>query len=317
MATKKRIVSEGIVCPLCGDSNSTTWLINRPDYEYGVGNTLRYAKCKNQECGFVFAVDAPPIKVVKTFYTRYSTHSLYRPSKIALVITYCSALLRRKHLKSIFFGRDVSGLKVLDYGCGAGDFMRQLTGLGVGGVFGYDFDPEACRCARNLGLKVYSDEGNFQANGPYDFIFLNHVIEHLVDPEATMGTLLGSLKYGGHLVLRTPNASSFLAKLFGDNWRGWETPRHLHIFNTRTVSGLVGKIDNKQLLIVSLSTSNAMFIGMFHGSFHTVFWKSSILGKLLRHLACFLILPLSLTANVFRHDLGEEVVLVLKRTETN
>lgn len=292
-------------------------LVDRPDYEYGVADTLRYAKCKNKECGFVFVVEAPPVEVIKSFYTRYSTHTPYHPSKIASVISYFSAVLRRKHLKSFFCGRDVSVLKVLDYGCGAGDFMRQLAQLGVGLVSGYDFDLEACKCARDLGFNVYLDEESFQANGPYDFIFLNHVLEHLVSPEETLAALRPSLKRGGCLVLRTPNSGSFLARLFGDHWRGWETPRHLHIFNKMTMSALVAKTDDAELLLADLSTSNAMFIGMFHESFHAFFWRGNVFGKLLRHVACFIALPLSLIANLFRRDLGEEVVLVIRRSDVN
>lgn len=310
MTNQDFISRKNNLCPLCGGAYFKPSLINRPDHEYGVGGSLNYVTCQNVRCGFVYVIDIPSLVEVQGFYSRYSTHSIYRPSKIASVIRYISLLVKSRYLESIFKGRDIGTLKVLDYGCGSGDFMSQLMQRGVEDVFGYDFDPEASQCARALGLKVYAEEHEFRAEGPFDFIFLNHVIEHLIDPEATLTLLIGSLKHGGRLVLRTPNAKSFLAGFFGDNWRGWETPRHLHIFNMKNISSLVTKINGAELRVVNLTTSNAMFIGMFHESFHSSFWRTSLLGKVLRHAACILIFPFSIIINNMRHDIGEEVVLV-------
>lgn len=317
MSAKINMLSESVVCPLCGHSDSKSCLEGRRDYEYGVSSTLNYASCQNPKCGLVFAVEVPSLDVVQGFYAKYSTHSHYQPSKLALVINNFSTKIRADYLNSIFLGRDLQYIKVLDYGCGAGGFLQQLNKQGVGEVVGYDFDSEACRCARDLGLTVYSEEEAIKANGPYDFIFLNHVIEHLVEPEATISSLLKLLRHGGRLVVRTPNASSFLAKLFGNGWRGWETPRHLHIFNTKAIDGLVAKVGSQGLSMVNLATSNAMYIGMFHESFHSDFWKKRTLGKFLRHAACFLLLPISLLVNAIRHDIGEEIVLVLEYSERN
>lgn len=313
MTNQNFVSTKNKVCPLCGSFHLKPSLIDRPDHEYGVSSALHYVTCQNMKCGFVYAVDIPLLGEIQGFYTKYSTHSIYHPSKMASVIRYGSLLANSRYLKSIFNGRDIGALKVLDYGCGSGDFMSQLMQCGLIDVFGYDFDPEATRCARALGMKVYAEEHEFLAEGAFDFIFLNHVIEHLIDPETTLTMLLGSLKKGGRLVLRTPNAKSFLAGFFGDNWRGWETPRHLHIFNTKTISKLVTKINAAELSIVNLTTSNAMFIGMFHESFHSGFWRNSFFGKVLRHAACFLIFPVGVILNCLRQDIGEEVVLVVER----
>ena len=304
------------VCPLCGCSSLKAVLDQRPDYEYGVSIGLPYAACQDPACGLVFATAIPPIQVIQEFYTKYSTHSQHHPSKIALVIAWLGSKARENYLKSLFAGSDITRLNVLDYGCGAGDFMHQLTRLGVGGVFGYDFDPEACACAREHGLTAFYSESEFRAEGPYDYIFLNHVVEHLSDPIVDLGTLARSLKPGGRLVLRTPNATSFLARLFGRDWRGWETPRHLHIFNARSIRQLMARVDLPGLRVVDVATSNSMFIGMFHESFHAAFWRVSTVGKLLRHVGCAAALPIACAINAFRKDVGEEVSVVIEKIGT-
>lgn len=301
------------VCPLCGCSTLKAVLDQRPDYEYGVSIGLPYAVCQDPACGFVFATAIPPIHVIQAFYLKYSTHSQHQPSRIAFIIAWFGAKARESYLKSLFSGFDITRLKVLDYGCGAGDFMRQLTRLGVGSVFGYDFDPEACVCAGEQGLTAFCSETEFRAVGPYDYVFLNHVIEHLSDPIADLAGLARSLKSGGRLVLRTPNSASFQARLFGRDWRGWETPRHLHIFNTRSVRQLMARVDLPELKIVKVETSNAMFIGMFHESFHADFWRITAVGKLLRHVFCTAALPIAFAANAIWGNLGEEVLVVIEK----
>lgn len=305
--------SSRTICPLCGCTNLKSILYQRPDYEYGVAIGLSYAACQDPVCGLIFAVDIPSIEVIQKFYTKYSTHSQHRPSRIASIIESFGLKNRERYLKSLFLGTDITRLNVLDYGCGAGDFMRQLRRLGVGGIVGYDFDPEACACAREQGLTAFCSESEFRAEGPYDYVFLNHVVEHLGNPVADLAAQALLLKPGGRLVIRTPNSTSFLARLFGSHWRGWETPRHLHIFNTRSIQRLIARADTPELRVVRVATSNAMFMGMFHESFHAAFWRASATGRLLRHVACISMLPIAYAANALGKNLGEEVSIVIEK----
>ena len=313
MAGHHHQYSSQYICPLCGCNNLKPILHKRPDYEYGVAVGLSYAACQDPVCGLVFVVDIPPVEVIQRFYTKYSTHNQHRPSRIASIIELFGLKKRERYLRSIFLSTNITRLNVLDYGCGAGDFMRQLRSLGVGGVVGYDFDPEACACAREQGLTAFFSESDFRAAGPYDYIFFNHVVEHLADPIAVLAAQALLLKSGGRLVIRTPNSTSFLARLFGSRWRGWETPRHLHIFNTQSIQQLMAKVGLPQSTFVRVATSNAMFIGMFHESFHASFWRASAAGKLLRHLACIAVLPIAYTANALWKNLGEEVAVVIEK----
>lgn len=313
METYHHQFSSKTKCPLCGCTSLKPILDQRPDYEYGVNVGLFYAVCQNSACGLVFATAIPSIEVIQKFYTKYSTHSQHRPSKIASIIALSSFKSRDRYLKSLFLGADITRQNVLDYGCGAGDFMRQLMRLGVGSVVGYDFDPEACACAREQGLAAFCSESEFRVKGPYDYVFLNHVVEHLSDPIANLAAQALLLKPGGRLIIRTPNSTSFLARLFGRDWRGWETPRHLHIFNTRSIRQLMGRVALPELTVVRVATSNAMFIGMFHESFHANFWRASAAGKLLRHMACIAMLPIAYFANALWTNLGEEVLVVIEK----
>ena len=70
----------------------------------------------------------------------------------------------------------------------------------------------------------------------FDVVTMWHVIEHLADPLNTLSTVQRVLKPGGLLMLRTPNAASWEARLFRGCWYGVDAPRHLHLFSPDTLA---------------------------------------------------------------------------------
>ena len=75
----------------------------------------------------------------------------------------------------------------------------------------------------------------------------------------------------------------------------------------------MARVDLPQPAFVRVATSNAMFPGMFHESFHAAFWRASLAGKLLRHVACLALLPIAYVANALWKNLGEEVTMVIEK----
>jgi SAM-dependent methyltransferase len=98
--------------------------------------------------------------------------------------------------------------RVLDVGCGQGNFGRFLceqTSAEIHGADGVPF-PELPReiyphfTAVNLEASPYAIPG-----GPFDFIFMLEVIHYLENPRAAVRNLRDLLKPGGHLILTTVN----------------------------------------------------------------------------------------------------------------
>lgn len=122
--------------------------------------------------------------------------------------------------------------RVLDIGCGNGDFLELAQALGWQ-ADGIDPDPKAVDVAVSRGLPAV--QGNIdclnQKNGQYDAITLSHVIEHVHDPGALLSSCHRLLKPDGFLWLETPNLESIGHAEYGRSWRGLETPRHLVLFN--------------------------------------------------------------------------------------
>jgi 2-polyprenyl-3-methyl-5-hydroxy-6-metoxy-1,4-benzoquinol methylase len=104
--------------------------------------------------------------------------------------------------------------KILDIGCGFGQTLRALSGMGYTNIHGVDISDEAVQHCRDSGLKVemvtdlasYMEE-NRQA---YDFILMSHVLEHI---EKTLiipyvKAIKFMLKENGLFMVMVPNAQS-------------------------------------------------------------------------------------------------------------
>ena len=132
--------------------------------------------------------------------------------------------------------------RLLDVGCGSGLFLRRMRSLGWS-VSGVDSDPEAVRAARStLGndeVHLGSVEKLELADTSFEAITMSHVVEHLPDPAEALRACRRLLVPGGWLVLATPNARSLGSRRLGRDWRGWEPPRHLHVFNPATLTRIV------------------------------------------------------------------------------
>jgi SAM-dependent methyltransferase len=74
-----------------------------------------------------------------------------------------------------------------------------------------------------------------QERGVFDVITMSHVIEHVHEPIQVLEACYRLLKPGGQLWIETPNISSLGRSRFQHNWRGLETPRHLVLFNRRSL----------------------------------------------------------------------------------
>jgi 2-polyprenyl-3-methyl-5-hydroxy-6-metoxy-1,4-benzoquinol methylase len=128
--------------------------------------------------------------------------------------------------------RALPGGRLLDVGCGSGEWLRGMRELGWQ-VEGLDFDKEAVSAARQQGLTVHWGTLAAQRfpDACFDAVALHHVIEHVPDPLGLLKECRRILKPRGSLVLATPNNQSWGHRIFKEHWRGLEPPRHLHLMS--------------------------------------------------------------------------------------
>jgi SAM-dependent methyltransferase len=108
-----------------------------------------------------------------------------------------------KHLADRF--RITPGQKLLDLGCGRGEFLKSFVDIGLDG-YGFDQSDLATASYADLAVTV----GNLEERLPYedesfDVVFSKSVVEHFYFPEKILSEVLRVLKPGGLIITMTPD----------------------------------------------------------------------------------------------------------------
>jgi len=255
-------------CVLCGGNGEVVYRDLR-DRLFSAAGEWTMKRCTDRGCALLWLDPMPLEDDLAKAYERYYTHATrtdthppgrlkriylalkraylaseynYRSDTELPLIPFLGQLLRFFPLRRLQVDEEVRflaaapGNKLLDVGCGSGDWLVSMRGLGWD-VTGIDFDERAVRTGAQQGLPVKCGALEQQAfpNESFDAITLHHVIEHVPDPIRTLRECARILRPGGRLVLSTPNASSLGHRIFKRDWRGLEPPRHLHVFSSNSI----------------------------------------------------------------------------------
>jgi SAM-dependent methyltransferase len=133
--------------------------------------------------------------------------------------------------------------RLLDVGCGNGDFLQFAQRAGWEAI-GVEPDPKAVEVAHARGLTVHLGglETLEAESEAFDGITLNHVLEHVHDPRATLEQCYRLLKSSGWLWLETPNLDALGHAHYGENWVGLDIPRHLVVFTDHALLRLLREV---------------------------------------------------------------------------
>jgi ubiquinone/menaquinone biosynthesis C-methylase UbiE len=99
--------------------------------------------------------------------------------------------------------------RVLDCGCGAGEYVRELLARGAD-AYGVEFDEGklAAEAARDADLAARLSVGDLEAlvfpDASFDLALLNEVLEHVPDDGAALSEVCRVLRPGGRLILLSP-----------------------------------------------------------------------------------------------------------------
>lgn len=129
--------------------------------------------------------------------------------------------------------------RVLDIGCGTGEFLAYLKSRGylVSGV-------EPSLKAREMAiathaLEVVPELAAVRRMEGFRVITLWHVLEHLPDLHETLKKLFSQLADGGLLVIAVPDRDSWDTQHYGADWAAWDVPRHLSHFRQQDIRKLL------------------------------------------------------------------------------
>ena len=255
-------------CPVCGASERTLLHGNLTDRVFfcAPGVWTLYA-CGN--CGSGYLDPRPTPASIGRAYSQYFTHSegyhaptdtlsVVRRLRRALANGYRNRKFGTRARLATIFGvplaylvpgmrenldipfryapKPIAGARLLDIGAGNGDFLELARSAGWK-VQGVEPDAKAaavCR-ARKLDVRIGGIEQLAEERECFDYITISHVIEHVHDPRRLLASAFDLLKPGGCLFIDTPNIDAFGHTRYGDAWPGLDPPRHLVLFNWRSL----------------------------------------------------------------------------------
>lgn len=131
-----------------------------------------------------------------------------------------------------------SSRKLLDIGCGTGDFLK-VAQQNHWQVSGTEISSKAAQLAsKNIDAQIYGgDIAGINFHGQkYDVVTAYHVIEHLPDPVTFLMQAKKLLKPNGILFLETPNISGIGFKVTKAKWSHIIPPEHIIYFQPKSLS---------------------------------------------------------------------------------
>ncbi len=130
--------------------------------------------------------------------------------------------------------------KLLDAGCGAGQYVRAVRDLGWR-AFG--LEPALTSAPADVwGAGPFAAGRAEQmpfALEQFDVITFWHSLEHTTSPLAALRESRRLLRPGGRLLLEVPNLDSLQARLFGRYWMHLDVPRHRYNFTPAALRRLL------------------------------------------------------------------------------
>ncbi len=217
-------------CPSCGHKEFHNYLITK-DYSISQED---FCIVQCNACQLLFTNPRPTVEHLAKYYEAkdYISHSNSGKSIINLIYKLVRTYTLRQKVKLI--SKFQTRGHLLDYGCGTGHFLAVAQRAGWT-VHGIEPSTVAREIAINqIGCYVSEKLTSLDQSLQFDVITLWHVLEHVSDLKETMKLLLSKLKKDGILIVALPNHESFDAQQFGKYWAGYDVPRHLYHFSSKS-----------------------------------------------------------------------------------
>ncbi|WP_024546856.1 bifunctional 2-polyprenyl-6-hydroxyphenol methylase/3-demethylubiquinol 3-O-methyltransferase UbiG [Picosynechococcus sp. NKBG15041c] len=220
--------------------------------------TGQLIKCS--QCHLIYFTPRPSLQQLEEFYNSEDYRNEFSESLMSGTEFATNRYLHfekalKKYIPKIL---NQPSRKLLDIGCGTGDFLKaaqdhnwQVSGTEISSL-------ASTKANQKLGKDCIISGEILSLNLPYnhyDVITLYHVIEHLINPNLLIQKAYQLLKPGGIFFIETPNIAGFGAKIKGKEWSQIKPPEHITYFQPNSLRYCLQLADFKTNFIFTASPS--------------------------------------------------------------
>lgn len=233
-------------CPSCGNTTFKK-LFTTSDYS-NTREEFTVTECMT--CGLQQTLPHPAPEMMHRYYKAetYISHK----EKSANIIDFIYRKARKFTLRwKLSVIQSITNHKtLLDFGCGAGDFLNHCLSKGYK-ANGYEPTQVAANISKSkTRIQIYTELD--QIKEKYSIITLWHVLEHIQFLNETIEHIKSILDKDGTIFIAVPNHKSFDAKTYGKHWAAYDVPRHLWHFDRDTMKQLMTKHNLKIRRIIPM-----------------------------------------------------------------
>ncbi len=228
-------------CALCGEDN----------YLLLVKKKFTYVKCN--QCGLIRIRPYPTLDELSPFYKK-NVHRKHVNNPMKNMFIFKTRALILKML--------ASGNKFLDIGCNVGHMVGAATLVGLDAT-GIDISEGAIVEAKKIwkNAHFYNEPiSDFcKRGGKFDIVWCGEVIEHVIDIDEFMKSLVKLANRNAILFITTPDSGHFAVPKDISKWKELRPPKHLAIYNRKTIKKLFENYGFSKFFFVPIQRPNMRF----------------------------------------------------------
>lgn len=222
-------------CPIC--SGESRFDIEVFDDRFGYPGKQSYYKCS--DCGHVFLKHSFTENDIGSLYSQYYSREGFSLDSFQAnpEVSWFKSLLIG--LKSATYTWIPANVSVLDIGCGLGQAVAYHRNRGCE-AYGIDADENVNRVKDKYGLNLVHGVFNssFFSDKKFDYITMDQVLEHAIDPAAFLKDMGKVMKSEASCLVAFPNVEGVWRKILGPKWMNWHAPYHLHLYSKKSFKKL-------------------------------------------------------------------------------
>jgi 2-polyprenyl-3-methyl-5-hydroxy-6-metoxy-1,4-benzoquinol methylase len=221
------------ICPWCGSEKAQIKLLVKDEFLTKEDFNI----CECLSCGLLYTIPRPSKDKIGLYYKSEEYYSHKENKKGFIPKVY--ETIKKFNLKHKYklASNGIKAGKVLDIGCGVGDFLHtaETHNWECTGVEPAE-DAKAIAQKRTKGEIISSEELETIPDCYFDLITMWHVLEHIDNLKWQVKQLQRLTKPNGRIVIAVPNHKSYDAQYYKEQWAAYDVPRHLNHFNRKTLT---------------------------------------------------------------------------------